>query len=88
MWTFTQRIKNLRFTCETIIFYEKTKIGHQKFWQMIENLPAGYLKSKKFPTKGVIFRTACGRPQKEGVRLMRTHVDKGRGQNPMFVWTS
>jgi len=28
------------------------------------------------------FQTACGRPQGGGVRLMWTHVDRGRGKKP------
>ena len=74
MWTSTQSIKkNYDLHVKIELFYEKTKVKRSS------EIPlARYPKSEKFPRKGVIFRTACGRSQGGGGQA---YVDRGRGRS-------
>src|SRR6218665_4165131 len=84
MWTSTQRTNDLLVKRE--FFNEKTKKSHQKFWQM---------KYRKFARQILKIRKTF---EKRG-HFFGRHVDvhkgewsgssgQGRGQNPIFVWTS
>src|SRR6218665_1573181 len=79
MWTSTQRIKKFtRFTCENRIFYEKTKIGHQKSWQMKYRKFAGQVpKIRKISEKRGNF--SDGMRTSTSGRRGQAHMDRGRG---------
>src|SRR6218665_3533406 len=90
----TQRIQKFtRFIFENRIFFMKSlKIGHQKFWQIkYRNFAGQKPKIREISEKrDHFFGRHVDVHKRGGVRLMWTHVDRGRSgvKNPIFVWTS